>query len=178
MKLVNLVKAGNTTGETVVYISAGDGYFPRFGSYPLPTNGDVYKFADSDKLYVWDGSLLRPSEPEEGDTAYGQDGKYAGKFNHGLWWLTRLGLPLTEELLDEADEEVYQLRIGNVSFDIDPIQFVEDNRELIDAIMAEYLCSKQETTLKINTPIPIFLRDSNGTVPLNFNSPITGFQIS
>lgn len=156
MKLVNLIKV-----DDAVYISAGNGYFPRFGYHPVPIN-EIYKFTDSDKLYVWDGTLLRPSQPEEGDTAYGSDGRYAATYKFGLWVL---GTSTTESSDNpacceqcDADKEVYELRIGNVVLDIDPVQFVADNRELIDAIMAEYLREEEKEVspfLLINKGEPI-----------------------
>lgn len=161
MKLVDLVIAGSTTDGNTVYISAGDGYFPRFGSYPLPTGGDVYKFANSDKLYIWDGTLLRPSQPEEGDIAYGSDGRYAATYKFGLWVLgtstESSDNPTCCEQCD-GDREVYELRIGNVVLDIDPVQFVADNRELIDAIMTEYFSSSADR-----------LSDKQKAPPFNFS---------
>ena len=185
MKLINLFKVNDT-----IYISAGDGYFPRFGSYPLPTNTDVYKFTNSDKLYVWDGVFLRPSIPEEGDIAYGSDGQIAGQYKDGWWMLSAPLQPLGEDQHVETGKEVHQLRIGNVSFDIDPVQFVADNRELIDAIMEECLSklitamtdslsekqeySPKDNTLKDNTLVSIFAKDVTGTAPLDLSSIITG----
>lgn len=171
MKLVNLIKVGDDTrdGDTVIYVSAGNGYFPRFGHHPVPIN-EVYKFADSEKLYVWDGTLLRPSEPEEGDIAYGSNGRYAGMYRDGWWMLTAPLLSLTEEA--ETDEEVYQLRIGNVVLEVDPVEFVADNRELIDSIMDAYLSSK-EATEKDKTLVSIFAHEVTGTAPFRTSMPIT-----
>lgn len=172
MKLVNLIKVGDDTrdGDIVIYISAGNGYFPRFGHHPVPIN-EVYKFADSEKLYVWDGTLLRPSEPEEGDIAYGSNGRYAGMYRNGWWMLSQPPLSLTEE--GETDAEVYELRIGNVVLEVDPVKFVADNRELIDEIMDAYLRGKQEASPKDNTLVSIFAHEVTGTAPLKSDTFIT-----
>lgn len=139
MKITNLV----TIGGTVVYISEGNGYFSQFGSFPL-ANGSVYKFTDKDDLYIFDGTLLQPVDPVEGDVAYGSDGFKAAVYKNGKWNINSktLGdLCMEEEVLsagDQDDEEesvTIPLSIGKYTIHLDLMEIVIDNFDTIAAMV-------------------------------------------
>lgn len=141
MKLINIFKTKEYgTGEETLYISTGDGYFPRFGSFPIQ-HGQLFKFTEGDRLWVWTGDMLRPVIEFEGDIAYDHDGRRCAKYINGRWQMNSgtIGLGDRVSWIDNkpaspptrveveigiATESTLPLLINSVPIHVNPIQFV------------------------------------------------------